>query len=80
MKVFEGLSFATTTAIGCGVSAAVVQLALFETAWWRKVVVVGLTIAFSYFFARWKLKRMNLAPDCTFTEFQVAAKSRRPRQ
>jgi ABC-type glucose/galactose transport system permease subunit len=78
MKLLGGLSFATAIAIVGGVTAGVVQLLLFD--WWRSIEVASLTVAFSYFFARWKLKRMNLALDCTLTQFLVAAKSRRLRQ
>ena len=80
MKFLGGLSFATVIAIVSGVSAAVIQLLIFDAAWWRSIGVVGLTVPFSYLFARWKLRRMNLAPDCTWTQFHVATKSRRRRR
>ena len=79
MKFLERLSFAAVTAVGCGAIAALVQFLVFEEAW-RSIVVFCLTAAFAYFFARWKLKRMNQEPDCTWTEFHVAAKRRRSGQ
>jgi Mn2+/Fe2+ NRAMP family transporter len=79
MKLLGGLSFATATAIVGGVTAAVVQFLIFAQVW-RSIVVFSLSVPFAYFFTRWKLKRMNLAPDCTWTDFFVATKNRRLRQ
>jgi hypothetical protein len=61
MKFLGGLSFATVTAIVSGVTAPVVPLLIFGVVWWRIIAALSLTAAFAYFFARWKLKRMNLA-------------------
>jgi hypothetical protein len=76
MKFLALRSFASTCAIVSGVTASVLQYLLFESIS-RMIVAFGLTAAFAYLFARLKLKRMNLAPNCTCAELVAEGKNRR---
>src|ERR1700748_2745708 len=68
MKFLGRLPFACVIAIIGGITTAICQFLIFESAW-RSIATFCLTAAFGYVFSRWKLRRMNLPPDCSWTQF-----------